>query len=76
MQITKVFKSGNSQAVLIPKEFHINSEKVEIFRRKGEIVIREIPQALERAFELLTQFPGDFFEEERVDRPPQTRDFE
>lgn len=75
MQITKVFKSGNSQAVRLPKEFQIHSEKVEIFRREGDIIIREIPETLGKAFSLLTQFPEDFFEEDRKDTPPQDRDF-
>jgi antitoxin VapB len=75
MRITRVFKSGNSQAVRLPKEFQIKSRKVEIFRRKGEIVIREIPDTLEKAFYLLTELPEDFFEEGRTDTPPQERDF-
>ncbi len=75
MKITKVFKSGNSQAVRLPKEFQIKSEEVEIFRRKGDIVIREIPKTLERAFTLLTELPEDFFIDGRKDAPPQDRDF-
>ncbi len=75
MQITKVFKSGNSQAVRLPKEFQVKSDRVEIFRRKGEIVIREIPENLEKAFNLFTELPEDFFEEGRIDEPPQERDF-
>jgi antitoxin VapB len=75
MKITKVFKSGNSQAVRLPKEFQIGSDEVEIFRRKGDIIIREIPQTLERAFDLLTELPFDFFVDGRKDTPPQDRDF-
>jgi antitoxin VapB len=33
MQVTKVFKSGNSQAVRIPVEFQFDTDEVEIFRR-------------------------------------------
>ena len=75
MQTTKVFKSGNSQAVRLPKEFQIGSDEVEIFKRRGEIVIREIPKTLERAFTLLTELPDDFFVDGRKDTPPQERDF-
>ncbi len=75
MKITKVFKSGNSQAVRLPKEFQVKSDRVEIYRRKGEIVIREIPETLEKAFYLLTELPEDFFEEGRQDTPPQERDY-
>jgi virulence-associated protein VagC len=38
--ITKVFKSGNSQAVRIPQEFQIPDKEVEILERGDELVIR------------------------------------
>ena len=72
---TKVFQSGNSQAVRIPKEFHLKGEEVEIIRKGHEIILREIPKNLTAAFEILTQFSDDFFAEERKDTPPQKRKF-
>lgn len=74
MKTTKVFKSGNSQAVRIPKELQIQGDEVEIFKKNGDIIIREIPRNLARAFEIFSQFPDDFFSEEREDLPPQERD--
>lgn len=74
MHTTKVFKSGHSQAVRIPKEFQFKTDVVEIFKHGDEIVIREIPKNLSGAFKLLTQFPNDFFATERVDLPPQQRE--
>lgn len=62
MATTKVFRSGNSQAVRIPKEFQIQSGEVEILRRGGELVLRELPGDLARAFDLLTSLSGDFFQ--------------
>jgi antitoxin VapB len=73
MKTTKVFKSGNSQAVRIPKEFHLMSEDVEIFKQNGNIVIREKSTNLAKAFELLAKLPGDFFAEHRKDTLPQKR---
>ena len=75
MNVTKVFKSGNSMAVRLPKDFQINSGTVEILKRSGEIIIREIPEDLTAAFELLTSLPNDCFTEDRQDLPPQERDF-
>lgn len=75
MKMTKVFKSGNSQAVRLPVGFQVSSDEVEIFKRNDEIVIRERPKNLAKAFELLTQFPDDFFEEGRDDALPQEREF-
>lgn len=37
MSYARVFQSGNSQAVRLPKEFRLNVEQVEIFRRGNEI---------------------------------------
>jgi antitoxin VapB len=53
MRVAKVFRSGNSQAVRLPKE-------VEIFRRGNEVVLREKETSLVRAFELLASLPDDF----------------
>jgi antitoxin VapB len=68
MAVAKVFKSGNSQAVRLPKEFRVNADEVEIFRRGDELVLREKPRNLVRAFELLCQLPDDLLD--GVDDPP------
>jgi antitoxin VapB len=75
MTTARIFTSGNSQALRIPKEFQFQSKEVEIFKRGNELIIREIPKNLARAFELLTSMPEDFFSSERIDLPPQERNF-
>lgn len=70
MPTAKVFMSGNSQAVRLPKEFRIDADEVEISRRGNEIVLTERPKNLEKAFDLICNLP-DF---ERNDQPPQTRE--
>lgn len=74
MRTTTVFKSGNSQAVRLPKDFQIDTREVEIFRRGDEIVLRRVPKTLAAAFELLAAMPDDFMAEGRQDAPPQTRE--
>jgi antitoxin VapB len=69
----KVFRSGNSQAVRLPKEFRVSSDEVEIFRRGDEIVLRERPLTLANAFELLCDLPEDMLEAQTND-PPQLRE--
>jgi antitoxin VapB len=61
MATTKVFRSGNSQAVRIPKRFQIRSQQVEITKRGKEIVLRERPANLAAAFDLLAGLSPDFF---------------
>jgi antitoxin VapB len=74
MATARVFRSGNSQAVRLPKEFRLKSKEVEIFRRGDEIVLREMGKGLARAFEILANLPDDFLPEGRNDTPPQERD--
>jgi len=60
MSIARVFQSGNSQAVRLPKQFRLKSKEVEIFRRGDEIVLREKKGSMVRAFDLLAGLPDDF----------------
>jgi antitoxin VapB len=73
MATARVFKSGNSQAVRLPKKFRLRSREVEIFRRGNEIVLRENLNPMVRAFEILADLPEDIFPEGRKDDPPQDR---
>lgn len=68
-----VFKSGNSQAVRLPKEFQFDVREVEILRRGDEVVLRRIPTNLTAAFDLLAGLPDDFMAEGRDDTLPQAR---
>jgi antitoxin VapB len=73
MTKARVFKSGNSQAVRLPKEFRFKVKEVEILRRGDEIVLREPRRSLAEAFEALASMPEDFMTEGRKDEPPQKR---
>lgn len=70
----KIFKSGNSQAVRLPKAFRFDVSEVDIFKRGDEVVLKAKPQSLARAFELLTQLPSDAFADVKDQRPPQNRE--
>ena len=74
MATARVFRSGNSQAVRLPKEFRVNGNEVEIFRRGDEIVLREKGKGLARAFEILANLPEDVLPDGRQDTPPQDRE--
>ena len=70
MATAKVFKSGNSQALRLPRQFRLDGTEVDIFRRGDEIVLREKPRTMARAFEILSDLDLDL---DRKDAPPQTR---
>jgi antitoxin VapB len=73
MSTARVFRSGNSQAVRLPKQFRLKSKEVEIFRRGDEIVLREKDGTMARAFELLANLPDDLKLVGREKDPPQKR---
>jgi antitoxin VapB len=73
MGTARVFRSGNSQAVRLPKQFRFKSAEVEIFRRGDEIILREKDGDMTRAFDLIASLPEDLDLAGRRDDPPQKR---
>lgn len=71
--VAKVFMSGNSQAVRLPKAFRIESSEVEIFRRGNEIVLRQAPKSAAAVFDALIALSPDL-SADRDDGPPQERE--
>ncbi|RJX16892.1 MAG: AbrB/MazE/SpoVT family DNA-binding domain-containing protein [Desulforudis sp.] len=74
MSYARVFKSGNSQAVRLPKEFRFEEDKVEIFRRGNDVVLRGRAVNAATIFDALASLPQDLFAEKRNDTPPQQRE--
>ncbi len=60
LKTTKVFKSGNSMAVRLPKDCQISGDTVEIIKKGSTIILREIPTTLDKAFELMEHLPADY----------------
>jgi antitoxin VapB len=74
MTYARIFQSGNSQAVRLPKEFRFSTEQVEIFRQGNDIVLRERPTSATAIFDALASLPVDFMEDGRTDARPQVRE--
>ncbi len=74
MTKAKVFLSGNSQAVRLPKEYRFTSNEVEISRRGDEVILRERALTPADGFRLLASLPDDFMAGGRQDQPPQERE--
>lgn len=55
--IAKVFNSGRSQAVRLPKEYRFNAGEVHIKKEKGKVILSEKPQ--KTWTELFENFEGD-----------------
>jgi antitoxin VapB len=73
MKTARIFKSGNSQAVRIPKEFHLEGEKVEIRKHGASLTLRPTRKTWATLIESLTKFTDDFMEEGRSQPPTQER---
>ncbi len=71
MATAKIFQSGNSQVLLLRKEFRFNNDRVEIFQCGDEIVLREAPLNATAIFDVLAELPDDFLFSGRDDLPPQ-----
>lgn len=75
--IAKVFKSGNSQAVRLPKDFRFTVEEVEVSREGDAVILRPKrsatgPWASLRAA-IARGFSPDFMAEGRKQPEEQTR---
>jgi antitoxin VapB len=72
MPTAKVFKSGNSQAIRLPKEFRLKVTEVELIRQGEDILIRQPRKlTLMDAYEAFAGIADDFFKDGRKDSPPE-----
>ncbi|MCR6659926.1 MAG: antitoxin [Asticcacaulis sp.] len=73
----RVFQSGNSQAVRLPKEFRLNADEVEISREGDAIILRPRVEQHERWASLRAAvsrgFSSDFLKHGREQPEEQER---
>lgn len=70
---TKLFMSGNSQAVRIPRDFQLEGDEVEIQRRGNTLIIRPQKRTWQLFMESLKMFTADFMKDGRAQPPLQKR---
>ena len=73
MAKTRVFKSGNSQAVRIPREFQLDVDEVEIVRDGNALVLRPLTGSWDDLRTSLSEFTDDFMAEGRAQPAAQER---
>ena len=73
MRTAKIFRSGNSQAVRIPKEFRLEGDEVEILRKGKILVLRPKRKSWAALIDSLQKFTDDFMEKGRRQLPVQKR---
>lgn len=74
MPIGRVFMSGNSQAVRLPKELRLTTEEVEITPQGDGLFIRPTRPGMTHALEFLYGMSDEAFDDIKDRRPPQERD--
>ena len=60
MKTARVFKSGNSQAVRLPKDFNLDVAQVQVFWKDGDVVLRPLKRTWQDYFDRGRKFSDDF----------------
>lgn len=74
--VTKVFQSGNSQAIRLPKEFRVDVQEMHISQHGNVLILRPLrkKKTLAAAFDALMTIGDDFMPEGRYQGEMQERD--
>ena len=73
METAKVFISGNSQAVRLPKEYRFDTDEVCIKKLGKSIIMYPKEYEFEAFLEGINGFSDDFMESGREQQTPQER---
>lgn len=73
MKTAKIFRSGNSQAVRIPKEFQLKGDEVEIVKKGEVLVLRPKKRSWAALTGSLSKFTDDFMKQGRKQPAAQRR---
>ena len=76
MTTAKLFKTGRSQAVRLPKEFRFEGKEVRIRRHGLGVLLEPMQVDVQAWFDAMDRTGGDpIFPEGRIQPPPQKRKF-
>ena len=74
MDTAKLFRTGSSQAVRLPKAFRMPGEMVKIYRQGNRIVLEPMEPTWDNLFAALEDFPEDFMADGRRQPDAQKRE--
>ena len=72
-QTAKLFTTGRSQAVRVPKAFRFEGKEVFIRKEGNRVILSEKPESWDDFFDSPARVTEDFMAE-RMDLPPQKRE--
>jgi antitoxin VapB len=77
MATAKLFMTGRSQAVRLPKEFRFDGSEVRIRREGTRVILEPLPVDMKKVFAEMDRIGGDpIFPNGREQPPMQERDFD
>ena len=74
MKTVRVFQSGNSQAIRLPREFQTDKQELYIQKIGNSLILYPKDHPWEAFLESLNEFSDDFVNMEREDCEPQYRE--
>ncbi len=74
MDTARLFKTGRSQAVRLPKAFRMLGDKVKIHREGNKVILEPIDVSWDGLLRSLGEFPDDFMASGREQPEMQIRD--
>jgi len=74
MNTAKIFKSGNSQAVRLPKAFQFSGNEVYIKKAGRGVILMPIDEPWELFEQSLGEFTEDYMEGKRIQPPLEDRE--
>ena len=74
MDTAKLFQTGRSQAVRLPKAFRMPGKEVKIHREGNKIILEPLTTSWDSLLMALDEFPDDFMEAGREQPEMQDRD--
>ncbi len=75
MEKTKIFKSGNSQAVRLPKNYRLENDEVFISKVGDAILLMPVKKDWKSMFDSLSKFSDDFMEKREQPEIDEREDF-
>ena len=76
MSTAKLFKTGRSQAVRLPKEFRMPGTEVRIRKEGNRVILEPLDQTWDALLQSLEEFPADFMNDGRQQpKMPEREDF-
>jgi antitoxin VapB len=74
METAKLFQTGRSQAVRLPKAFRMPGTEVKIRKEGNSIILEPLNTSWDALLQSLDEFPDDFMENGREQPQMQERD--